>query len=166
MSIWSANPQPGDWVRLGGRHRVPVTLSDHLTDGGIRPGARGVVTSRSGARAVVKFDAGFGTCHATVRLSDLHVTRRGGGVDAFQDRARTLGWARFGVALALLAPFGLYAVRYIAAHHGVQGLVPSLLIGTLDSFFAVIGSAIANPIQTVIYLVGLAVLSRFAFGRS
>jgi hypothetical protein len=140
-------------------------MTDRLTGDGLKPGTRGVVVERTGSRVVVDFDAGFGTHRATVRSWDVRVVRHNGGFDAFHRRAHTLGWARFGVALALLAPFGVYAARYVLRHHSTSGLVPSLIIGVADSFVGLAAAALSNPIQAVIYLAILTVLSRFAFGR-
>lgn len=165
MSFWNASPDVGDWVRTTGRRRIPTTFADHLVDGGLRPGTRGVVVGRVGwSRLDVDFDAGFGTQRATVKTANLRVVRGRGGVDEFHRRADVVGWARLGVELVLIAPFVIEAVRYMCAH-GTHGLLLDLALAVVNSVIGVFELMIAAPVQTAVYLVGLTLLSRFAFGR-
>jgi len=62
--------------RVGTTSTTPVTLSDQLAGGVIRPGTRGVVTAVTGSRVTVDFDSGRGLHTATVSAQPAPGPRR------------------------------------------------------------------------------------------
>jgi hypothetical protein len=165
VSLFGGNPQPGDWIVT--TEPIKHSLSDYLSGhAGIKTGTRGVVTARSGWNSVeVRLDGGMlGGYTVRARASQVRVTRRGGGVDAFAERSGRLAAARLGVAVAIVAPLLFFAASWFLHGGSKAGLLVAVLDGALYSILDLIGYAITNPIQAILYLILLAVAGRFAFG--
>jgi len=160
---WFGSIGPGDWVST--TSAIPVTLSDHLTGGGIRSGTRGVVTAVSGSRVTVDFDSGWGLHTATVSMRNLRRARAGGGVERFRSRARTTTLIRIGLGIALCFPVVLFAVEYLWMFHTLDGIVPAFLTACLDSVGDWVGAAIAHPVHTLVFSVVVGLISRWVFRR-
>lgn len=161
--MWGRQPEADDWVSAS--RQIKTNLTDHLTGSGIEPGARGVVTGRSGSHVDVEFDTGYGIASVTIPASHVRLTHRGGGTNRFRSRVRLMTTIR----LALLA-FFLYPVAEFTIHHMLQygtldGIVPALTLAAVEGIGEGLMTAIYNPIQTIIYSVFLAVLSRIAFRK-
>lgn len=158
----------GDWVRATAR--IPVTFSDHLVDGGIAKGTRGVVVGepRGFLRPTVpvRFDGGFGgTRSVDVPIASLRRSGRGRGPAEFERRTQLLGLIRLGVAIALVLPLIYFVGSYLWTHRTFDGLLSALAIGVIDSAGALIESALLHPVHTVVFLLVSWALGRFAFGR-
>ncbi len=157
--------RPGDWVAT--TSTVALTLTDHLTDGGLASGTRGVVTGTvGGTRVTVDFDAGFGIATATVPSHVLRRTRAGGGVEAFHARTSRRLPIRIGAALALAMPGIGFVVQYLWTYHTVDGIVPAAALGVVEGTQDLIQMAITNPVQTLLYLGAAALVHRIAYGRT
>jgi hypothetical protein len=156
-------PDPGDWVRA--RRTIPVTLTDHLVGGGVRPGTKGVVLSRSGSRLEVRFDAGWGSHTARIGASDCRLYRRGRGEAAFARRTHVLTIVRPSLAVFLLWPIVWFAIAYVWQEHSTDGLLASLAVGVAYGLLDYVAMAITHPLQFLVYAVFMAVLGRIAFPR-
>jgi hypothetical protein len=165
VSLFGGNPRPGDWIVT--TEPIKHSLSDYLSaNGGIRAGARGVITGRSGWNSIdIRFDGGlFGGYTVRARPSQVRVTRRGAGVDAFAARTARVNAARFGVATAIVAPLLFFTISWFLRGGSKAGLLATLLEGAVNGVADVLAYAISNPIQAIVYLVLLTVAGRFAFG--
>lgn len=165
MSIFSPIPREGDWIRT--TRPIKVTMSDYLLgDGaGIKPGTRGVVLRSAGWNSLeVRLDGGlFGSSTIRVKPSQVRVIRRDGGIEAFAASSERLRYARVGVALALALPLLYFVVSWFI--HG--GTKEGLIVAVLDSFIYgvidLIGYAISNPLNALLYLLLVTGAWRFAF---
>lgn len=157
---WGA-VREGDWVR--NRATMPVTISDHLSKSGIKPGTRGVVTATTGSRANVTFDGGIGTVSTTVPIRSLRVVRRGGGVDRFATHQSRLNAARAALALFLAWPVISWVIQYVWINKSFSGMIPAFAVGVLQSIGDWITLLVTSPLHTVIYLVFLAILGKLAW---
>lgn len=153
----SGRPEPEDWIKT--TRTIPVTFSDHLMGGGVPEGSRGVVRSRVGNRVTVLLDTGS---QVTIRASDVRVTKRIGGTEAFQKRSRTIGTIRLALALFLLAPIGWFVLQYLWAHKSFDGIMVAFVEAGFFSLNEWIATAIAHPGQTLIYSLFLYFLGRVA----
>ncbi len=164
MNLFSRAPQPDDWVVTTAP--IKTSLSDYVTkDAGIRPGTRGVVLGRSGWRSLtVRLDGGLlGTVTVRAHSSQVRVTRRAAGVEAFASRTGRLNAARFGVAALLVGPPLLFAVSWLLHGGSKAGLLvaltESVIYGTLD----LLSYALSSPVHALIYVALLTTAMRFAF---
>lgn len=139
----------GDWVKAN--RVLPVSLTDHLIQSGIKPGTRGVVTATSGSRRLVDFDGGFGTVSVWVERRALQVIRYGGGIGSFRSSARRRTIARVAFVLFLAWPFIQFAVAYAWVNKGFDGMTIALADGIVQSVFDWLNMLITQPIKTVIY---------------
>lgn len=160
--MWGS-PAPGDWVRV--TRTVPVSITDHLTNSGLRPGTLGLVIARTGSRLQVRWDAGWGTTTATVSVRDCRLHSRGRGEEAFGRRTRVMTTVRLALALFLIWPFVQFTLIYLWTYRTADGLPPALAIGTVNGVMDFVALAFAHPVQSLVYAVFLSVLSRFAFQR-
>lgn len=161
--MWGRSAQPGDWVRATAR--VPTGLIDELTEGGLSAGSRGVVTGRSGLWLTVDFDNGLGTTTTRVRSSQCRIERRAGGQERFYDRARRMAIVRLALAGFMLWPFAQFVLLYVWHNHTLAGIVPSLMLATLESIGDLANEFFMSPVRTLVYVGFLAVLGRIAFRR-
>lgn len=161
--MWGNHPTTGDWVRI--TSTVPTTLADHITGSGLPAGTKGVVTARVGGRVTVDFDTGYGIVTRTVDGARLAVTRRSGGYAQFTRSARVKTIARVAVALFLIWPLVQFAGAYLWREQTTDGLVESLTLAAIEGAFDFVSDAIAQPGRALLYMLVLAIMSRFAFGR-
>jgi hypothetical protein len=162
--MWGwGRPEPGDWIRAN--RTIPVTLSDHLSGSGVRPGTKGVVLGRTGSYLVVRFDAGWGSHTARVRARDCSLHHRGRGEEAFARRTYTLTVVRMALALFLLWPVVWFVIVYLWQQRTVDGLLSSLAVAVAYGFLDYPAMVIAQPTQSVVYAAFLVVLGRVAFPR-
>lgn len=164
MNWLSPSLDEGDWVRA--TELIPVTMTDRLTGSGIPRGTLGVVTSRSGSRVEVEFDAGFGTYRTSVRPAQVRLHSRGRGVGSFRQRSKHLTTIRAGAAIALLAPILWYVIQYLWYYRTADGLLAGFATGIVESTLDLLVMAITNPVATLIYLAAGWLVQRLAFGRS
>lgn len=157
-------PDVGDWVRL--KKTAPTTLTDHLTGGGLPTGSLGVVTGRFGASLEVDVDAGWGTCRAQVRASDVSIVRRGGGREAFGKRVHLLTIVRVSLALFLLWPIIQFTGWYLWQYRSFDGFTVAFAIAMVEGALQQVEELIAHPIRGLLLLGWFALLGRIAFGRS
>ncbi len=165
MSGWpGGDPQVGDWVRS--TRVLPVTFTDHLLggDAGIARGSKGVVLARRGRRVTVAFDVGWGTQRATVSIRDCRVVRRGGGADRFFRISRYTTAARLGLALVLLFPVLQFVVQYLLINHSLNGITDELVLATVQGALDMAVDLLNHPVKSIVYLLVVGVMSRFAFG--
>lgn len=167
MWFWST-PRPGDWVRS--TRRVPVGVLDQLTGGGLPPGTRGVVVGTAPgllcSDLLVAYDAGLaGTVTARTRARDLRTVRRGGGVDEFRRSRGRLAAARAGVAAVFVAPVLWFAIQYVVERRSTDGLMSTLVVGSVYGAFDFVGFLVAEPLRAIAYLLVTSVAWRFAFRR-
>jgi hypothetical protein len=158
---WSGNIQTGDWIKA--TETIPITLSDHLSGDGIRPGTRGAATGVSGSRVTVEFESGWGTYTATVDQRKVTKIRSGGGVDRFRGRARTTALVRLGLAIALLFPTLYFVGAYLWTFGTFDGIIPAFLEASIASLGDWISAALAHPFQTLIFSVVVGLISRWVF---
>ena len=161
---WFSSPEVGDWVRL--RHRVPVTMADHLTNGGLPKGARGCVVARRGSRIDVDVDAGWGSSRATLKAADVTVMRRGGGTEAFARRVRLLTTVRVSLALVIAWPVLRFVAEYLWVNRSFDDIVPAFVLGVIEGIPDQIEAALAEPWKAVLSFALFAVMGRIAFGPS
>jgi len=154
-------PDVGDWVTP--IRTLPVTLTDHLTSQGIRPGTRGVVTDRAGSRLTISFGATGGTIQVPAR--QVRIVRRGGGIHAYHRRDRILLGIRLGLALWLLAPIIGFTASYLWTNHTTDGLLTELAIGIVYGIGDLITAAITHPVHALGYLALTTIATRIAFHR-
>ena len=156
-------------ARRLGRTRwvLPVTLADHLSGGraGLSAGTLGVVTGRVGPRLEVRFDAGWGSAHARVHVRDVRTVRRGAGLGRFARRTRRVTLVRLAVAAALALLFLRFAAEYVYLNRSADGLPAALGLGVVYGMQDTLLAVAHQPVRSAVYLVVVAVLSRFAFGR-
>lgn len=161
--MWTRRPEEDDWVTAS--DQIPVTLTDHLTGGGITKGSRGVVTGRSGKHVDVEFETGYGVTSVTVPVSRVRLTHRGAGQYRFRQRVRLMTTIRVALLTFLLYPTAEFAVKYLLQYGSVDGIVPAFTLAAVESIGEWLMTAINNPVQTLIYSVFLAVLGRIAFRK-
>lgn len=161
--MWGRPAQPGDWVRA--TTTVPTGLLDDLTGGGLPAGSRGVVTGRSGRWLTVDFDNGLGITTTRVKDSHCRIDRRGGGRQRFHQNASRMTIVRLALAGFVLWPLAQFLAYYLWHNRTLDGVVPALLLATLDSVGDLGIHLITNPVRTVLYLGFLAVVGRIAFRR-
>lgn len=161
--IWYLRPTVNDWVRAS--RQIKTSPTDHLMDGGIKAGTRGVVTGYSGRQVEVEFETPYGLISATVPCSHLQVTKRGGGRSRFYQRVRVVVTVRLALATFLLYPFGDFTIRYLLASGSMEGIVPAFTLAAMDNLGIWLITAIDNPGQTIVYGIFLAVLGRIAFPK-
>jgi hypothetical protein len=156
-------PEPGDWVRA--TRRLPVTVTDHLTDGGLPAGTRGVVVGGRGRYTEVEFRAVLGTARVRVPTDGLRLDRRGGGREAFRNRSRRVTAVRLALAAFLLLPLAHFVGSYTWEHRSLDGLVPAFAVAAVNSAGDWLFTAIDQPVRALVYTGFLAALTRIAFGR-
>jgi hypothetical protein len=161
--MWGRQPEADDWVRAS--RQIKTNLTDHLTGSGIEPGARGVVTGRSGKHVDVEFDTGYGTTSVTVPASHVKLTHRGGGTNRFRRRIRVMTTIRLALLGFLLYPMAEFAIQYLLQYGTLDGIVPAFTLAAVEGIGEWLMTAIYNPIQTLIYSAFLAVLGRIAFRK-
>lgn len=154
------------YPRVGDEVRTTKATTTSLWGGTVRPGAHAVVLSVGWIRTSIKVDTGRSFATVNVPTSSLRVIRRGVGEDRFTERGEVIHLARFGVMLAMIAPFAFFTVRYVMATGGVDGLIETITFGLVQSAVDVVQLAFTNPIRTGIYVVFGWALWRFAFPRS
>lgn len=152
-------PRVGDEVAT----TKPTTTS--LWGTAVRPGARAVVLSVGYIRTTVKLDTGSGFVTTTVPTTSLRVIRRNVCEDRFIERGQVVHAARLGVALVMIAPFVIFAIRYVVVTGGTDGLIETIALGLIQSVLDVIQMAISTPVGTGVYLVVGWALWRFAFPK-
>lgn len=161
--------RPGDWVVT--TEFIKVTLTDHLVGdrGGIRPDTRGVITDSAGffdTSLQARLDTRFGgPVSVRVRPGQVRVTRRAGGVTAFEQHSDRRGAIRSGAAVALLAPLVYFIASYLLHGGTKDGLLLALLNGAIYGVLGLIEYVLVNPASGVIYLALIWLAGRLAFGR-
>ena len=165
--LFGGPPRAGDWIKT--TEKIPVSLTDTLTNGGIPPGTRGVVTEVTGffgGRLVAKVDGGlFGPMTVRMQASQVRVTRRGGGVEAYKQAAGRRGAIRAGAAIAMLGPLLFFSVKYLATGGSPDGLLAMLINGALYSALELLEYLLTNPVHALIYCAIVWLVGRVAFGR-
>ena len=157
-------PDVGDWVRL--KRTTPTTLTDHLTNGGLPPGSLAVVKGRSFGSLDVEVDAGWGSCDARVRASDVSVVRRGGGHEAFARRVHHLTVIRVSLALFLLWPVIQFTGWYLWEFRSFDGYTTALAISMVEGAIDQVNDLVADPVRGLVLLGFFTLLGRIAFGPS
>lgn len=71
---------------------------------------------------------------------------------------------RWAVTAFLVFPVVWWVASYLAAHRTLEGIAPAFALGLLDSAAGLLASAVEHPVQTVVYLLFLLALGRFARG--
>lgn len=161
--MFGSTPNVGDWIAAN--ETIPLSASDHLTKGGVAPGTRGVVTGRRGNRVDVRFDSTLGTYSATVPMRSVRITRRHGGVEAFERRSSRLTIVRLAALLTMLGPILLFVAQYAWQNHSTEGLLNALAVGVVEGSLELVGTIISHPVASIPYLVLTVGLQRIAFGR-
>lgn len=159
--MWGPPLKTGDWVRLTAI--IPVSVTDHLMGSGISIGTRGVVVSRMGLMIEADFDTGYGTTRTHVPASKCKLIRRNGGQEKFTRNANFILIVRLALIAFLCWPVIQFTALYWWENKGFHGLVAELTVASFYSVGDMILSAMNDPIGTVIYLLFIAVISRFAF---
>ena len=160
-------PRPGDWVKATGT--IPVRWSDHLSsNAGIQPGTRGVVISQTqgwwNPTVKVRFDAGItGTCEVTAPVNKVRVSRRKGGVEAFDNRARWTNLLRLGVAIGLSVPLVYFVVVYLWTYRSFDGLLTALVASAIDSAIEAAQFLFSHPVEALVFFGVSWLLGKFAF---
>ena len=166
MSIFGGSPQPGDWIKT--TRPIKTTTADYLIgDGaGIKPGTRGVITKTYGWNSLeARLDTGLsGSMTVRVKPSQVRVTRRSGGVDAFNQSASRTRYMRLGVALAFVLPMVYFAVMWFIHGGTKDGLIVAVPNSAIYGAIDLVDYVFRNPGNALIYLGIVTVAGRFAFG--
>jgi hypothetical protein len=72
---------------------------------------------------------------------------------------------RVALLVFLLYPTAEFTIQYLLEHGSLDGIVPAFTLATVEGIGEWLMTAINNPVQTIIYSVFLAVLSRIAFQK-
>lgn len=162
MTWLQGPPQPGDWVRT--TRIIKHGFADYVAAGGIRPGAQGVVIRSIGGRSEVELDGGiFGTVTIRVANRDLRIVRRDGGYDGFRRRRERLNAVRWGVAIALAAPFVVFSAEYLAGGGSIGALPGALALAGISAMDQLLVEAFSHPLSTALFVGAMALASRFAW---
>jgi len=79
-------------------------------------------------------------------------------------RGSRLAAARFGVAVALLAPLAWFAGSWLAHGGSASGLAVALASGALQAVVDLLAYALAHPLSVIVYLIVISLVTRFAIG--
>ena len=160
-------PEIGDWIKT--TEKVPVSLTDTLTGGGVPAGTRGVITEVSGifgSNLVARLDGGLGgSVKARVRPSQVRVIRRSGGTESYRRSASRRNQVRLGAALALLGPLLYFCITYLLRGGTKEGLIVALITGAIYGALGTVEYVVTNPIPGLVYCAVVWCVGRLAFGR-
>lgn len=87
-----------------------------------------------------------------------------GGSESSNARSFVLA-ARIGVGIAFVAPLIWFIAQYWWTYRTSDGLLAVLARGAVGSVAATIEYALTNPVESLLYAVGMYLLWIFAFGR-
>ncbi|MGV9748320.1 hypothetical protein ACWDTG_25955 [Rhodococcus zopfii] len=73
--------------------------------------------------------------------------------------------ARIGVGIAFIAPMLWFIVRYWWTYRTMDGLLAVLAQGAIAGVAATIEYALTNPVESLLYSIGMYLLWIFALGR-
>lgn len=167
MRLFGRPPAVGDWIKT--TEKVPVSLTDTLTGGGVPAGTRGVITEVSGifgSNLVARLDGGLGgSITARMRPSQVRVIRRRGGIESYGRSASRRNQVRLGAALALLGPLLYFCITYMLRGGTKEGLIVELINGVIVGAVGMVEYVVASPIQGLLYCAVVWCVGRVAFGR-
>lgn len=160
MNFWRSL-EAGDWVST--IETTNITFTDHFAGTGLPPGTRGVITSRTGSKATVELEAGYGTVTASLPARLLRPTRPGGGIKRFRQHVGFLTIVRTALACFLLWPLVQYAIDYLLTYRSFDGFIESLPLAALESTGESILIAFSQPGPALLYMTFLILLGWIAF---
>lgn len=147
MSWLSSSPGKGDWVVL--TDVTPTGIVDHLGGTGAPRGTSGVVVSSGWSRSTVRLSSGG---VADVPNKNLRITRRQGGVSAFEKRTSTRALIRLGARIALLLPILYYFAWHLWHYRTTDGFLIGLIDAALATALDTLALAFQQPVATAMYV--------------
>ena len=151
--------------RVAARKSIPLTLTEQLTDTyQVRQGTHGLVRNRTGNRLTVAFDTGYGITETVVLACNCRLLQRNANEKRFSNWAQLKAAVRAGTLIALAAPIIWYSIAYWTETGSLDGVIEALTLTAIDSALELPGLILAQPGQTILWLLLSGLATRIAFG--